>query len=179
MQTADWALVISLCSVAIALASFGWNVWSKFIYPKPRIRVTFGFMVVVGRDRSEDENILSLSATNMGPGPVTLYSAVVRDKRGRFRRKGWGLLNPLHNYPIEKNRSVGPFGGGLPKKIDVGESFAVHFVPDHEALAGSNIVQIGFSDTFGRRHWAHRKALHQTRPSIRNACDKSGKTYKV
>ena len=31
MTTADWALVISLCSFAVALAGFVWNVWSKFM----------------------------------------------------------------------------------------------------------------------------------------------------
>jgi hypothetical protein len=36
MTTADWALVISLCSVAVSLAGFVWNVWSKFIYPRAK-----------------------------------------------------------------------------------------------------------------------------------------------
>jgi hypothetical protein len=44
MQTADWALVISLCSAGVSLASFIWNVWSKFIYPKPVVQVSFQMM---------------------------------------------------------------------------------------------------------------------------------------
>jgi len=41
MQTADWALVIGLFSLVVSVASFIWNVWSKFIYPKPVVRVSF------------------------------------------------------------------------------------------------------------------------------------------
>jgi hypothetical protein len=36
MTTADWALVISICSAIVSLASFVWNVWSKFVYPSRR-----------------------------------------------------------------------------------------------------------------------------------------------
>ena len=42
MTTADWALIISLCSLLLAMAGFVWNVWSKFIYPKPKVRVSIG-----------------------------------------------------------------------------------------------------------------------------------------
>ncbi len=44
MTTADWALVISICSAFLALASFIWSVWSKFIYPKARVETTFSIM---------------------------------------------------------------------------------------------------------------------------------------
>jgi hypothetical protein len=44
MTVVDWALVIGLFSAAIALASFVWNVWSKFIYPKPKVQMSFGYI---------------------------------------------------------------------------------------------------------------------------------------
>lgn len=47
MTTADWALVVSFFSIAIAFASFIWNVWSKFIYPKPRLQLHIGIMEVI------------------------------------------------------------------------------------------------------------------------------------
>ena len=65
MQTADWALVISLCSFGVSLAAFVWNVWSKFIYPKPQVQVAFRMMTIV-QGGSADESILSLSATKHG-----------------------------------------------------------------------------------------------------------------
>ena len=143
MQTADWALIISLCSTAIALISLGWNIWSKFIYPKPKVRVAFNFMTVVGQ---KDEKVLSLSATNMGPAEVTLYSALVRTKKKwSWRNRGFGLLNPLHDYPLRKDHSIGPFGGGLPKKLAVGEQFSIYFIPDHESLARDDYDRIGFN----------------------------------
>ena len=46
MTTSDWALIISLCSLAVALSSFVWNVWSKFIYPKPTVRVTLQATII-------------------------------------------------------------------------------------------------------------------------------------
>ena len=47
MTVADWALVISICSAAVLLAGFVWNVWSKFIYPKPKVAVSFQFMTMM------------------------------------------------------------------------------------------------------------------------------------
>jgi hypothetical protein len=160
MRTADWALVISLCSFGVSLAAFVWNVWSKFIYPKPQVQVAFRMMTIV-QGGSADESILSLSATNMGPIEVTLYNALVVFPAGRFRLRSdrYGLLNPLHNYPTQTNPVIGPFGGGLPKKLEVGEQFTVHLVPDHEFLAKGNYQRIGFTDTFGRSHWASRRVI--------------------
>jgi len=124
VSTADWALVISICSAIVSLAGFVWNVWSKFIYPKPRVQVSFSFMRVVQGNFS-GEKVLVLSATNMGPVQVTLYYALVTYSRWAPRLSSVGVLNPLHNYPAQTTHSIGPFGGGLPKKLDVGEQFSV------------------------------------------------------
>jgi hypothetical protein len=48
MTTADWALVISILSALLSFAGFVWNVWSKFIYPKPDLRVHFSMMGFIG-----------------------------------------------------------------------------------------------------------------------------------
>jgi hypothetical protein len=50
MQVADWALLISLLSLAISIAGFVWNVWSKFIFPKPKIDLSLTVMRVVHSD---------------------------------------------------------------------------------------------------------------------------------
>jgi hypothetical protein len=175
VTTADWALIISILSAATAFAGFVWNAWSKFIYPKPRVRVTFQFMHVIAAGE-RDNDVLSLSATNLGPTEVTLYLATVgtRKKYMRWRVTKFGLLNPLHNYPVEQDRSVGPFGGGLPKKLQVGEQFSVHFVANHEPLSKDNYDCIGFSDTFDRYHWAPLKQLRKTREHIRDHIKKHG-----
>jgi hypothetical protein len=157
MTTADWAFVISIISALISAAGFVWNVWSKFIYPKPCVQVSFSMMTIFQGGRA-DEHILSLSATNMGPIEVTLHSALVAFPAGPFSIKSdrYGLLNPLYDYPMRSNHVIGPFGGGLPKKVGVGEQFTVYLVPDHEYLAKGDYQHIGFTDTFGRYHWAKR-----------------------
>jgi hypothetical protein len=72
-----WALVISICSAAVSLAGFVWNVWSKFIYPKPRVRISFQMMRTVLPGTGIGEQVLVLSATNMGPVQVTLRTALI------------------------------------------------------------------------------------------------------
>jgi hypothetical protein len=71
----------------VSFAGFIWNVWSKFIYPKPRVYVSFGMMRVV-QGGSAGEQILALGATNMGPVQVTLHSALVTYSR-------WGRLSSV------------------------------------------------------------------------------------
>jgi hypothetical protein len=65
MTTADWALVISIFSAVVAVASFLWNVWSKFIYPKPVVRVSFAMVTIMQRGAA-DIGVLRLGATNYG-----------------------------------------------------------------------------------------------------------------
>jgi hypothetical protein len=180
VTTADWALVISICSAAVSLASFVWNVWSKFIYPKPAVRVSFQMMRVVTPGHSVDEQILTLIATNMGPAQVTLRTALVAypatfpwQKYHRF-----SVLNPLHNYPVMNDHTVGPFGGGLPKKLEIGEQFSVYLIPDHETLARGDYQRIGFDDTFGSLHWARRRHILDALPQIREACERAGKAWR-
>ena len=52
MTTADWALAVSLCSFAVALAGFVWNVWSKFIFPKAKVRSYISIYLIIDGDGS-------------------------------------------------------------------------------------------------------------------------------
>ena len=71
MTTADWALVISLCSAAISLAALAWNIWAKFIFPKPTVRVSFSVNRMFP-DRAKVGKFLTLSATNRASSPRCL-----------------------------------------------------------------------------------------------------------
>jgi hypothetical protein len=188
MTIADWALVISICSAMVSLAGFVWNVWSKFIYPKPRVSVSLQFMTMMVPSPHDKYSVTggeneALSATNMGPIAVTLYVVVAAKSRRnwlRLKPAATAVLNPLPrfpNYPGEFDVTTGPFAGGLPKKVEVGDQFAVYFVPDHAGLARDEIDRVGFSDTFGRTHWAPKKHLVEARKHIREACNKAGKVY--
>jgi hypothetical protein len=151
----------------------------------PKVAVSFQYITTFGPHPNDetlvtdsDNDALSLSATNMGPIQVTLHNALTKN---RDRKGGFGLLKPLPRFPNYRGEfqvASGPFGGGvLPKKIEVGEQFFVYFVPDYEALTSDDITHVGFSDTFGRFHWASKKDLIEARKHIREACDKAGKRY--
>jgi hypothetical protein len=169
MTTADWALAISLGSLVIALAGFVWNVWSKFIFPKPKVQVSFSYMTALIGDHQVP--VISLSGTNHGPIPVTLKMSMMWMKREGFRRRRFAVLQPWHNFPRRPATSVGPFGGHLPKRLDVGEQHSVHFMPEHEAIAGDDYDDIGFVDMFGRHHWASRRQIRETRRALREETD--------
>jgi hypothetical protein len=129
MQTADWALVISILSALTSLAGFIWNVWSKFIYPKPQVRVHFSMVTAVYPRRAPDPNpvrALSLAATNMGPSEVILHSALVMFQNHFFQEKRYALMNVLPQFPSTTDYETeyemlggGPFAGGFPKKLMV------------------------------------------------------------
>lgn len=177
MTTGDWALIISLCSFAVALGSFIWNVWSKFIYPKPQIRVTFQASIIFHPGSSDhQQEFLSLNATNHGPGDVTLHSAVVyhrkekwwKDWRAFFKkhyRRQYGILNPLHDFPNRFDHTIGPFSGGLPKKLPVGESFSSYFPREVDWFQHKGF-RIGFSDSFGRNHWCTKRDVEKVRKDV-------------
>jgi hypothetical protein len=188
VTTADWALVISLLSFAVSLAGFIWNVWSKFIYPKPTVRVHFSMVTAFypGRQRDPDPvRALSVSATNMGPEEVILRSALIKFKPYWFSEVSYGILNVLPRMPLSTDYEAeydlgggGPFAGGFPKKLAVRESFSVYLVPDHETLARGDYQHIGFDDSFGRMHWVSRKDILTALPSIRAACERSNKDWR-
>ncbi|WP_063683412.1 hypothetical protein [Bradyrhizobium stylosanthis] len=173
MQTADWALIISLFSLVISAASFIWNVWSKFIYPKPVIRVSFKMVQIIANDLDWVPEVLELSATNMGPGDITLSKALVKFTGYFGQTTSYGLLSTLEAFPRYLDHRRGGLGVGFPAKIAVGETYSAYLVPAHELLAKGNYQRVGFSDSFGRNHWAPRKDILEALTYIRDACDKS------
>ena len=172
MNTADWALAISILSFVVALGGFIWNVWSKFIYPKPRVRVKCAFVHIIELGRPETNDAVSLIAVNHGPIDVTLRTSLLVKRNWFGVSTGYGILKPLFNYPAEK-RTLGP-STGFPKKLAVGEQFSVLFIPNHSSIASDEWSQIGFDDTFGRIHYARRRDLKETRRHVSEYIEKHG-----
>jgi hypothetical protein len=166
MTTADWALIVSLCSLTIALGSFVWNVWQKFIYPKPIVVVSVAKMVVFQGGASSQPHV-SLQLVNHGPNDTTINNAIIQSKKHRFDKIQWALLNPIHNFPMEPYVGVGPFGGGLPKQLKVGESFTLRFPYEDAAFLRQPIFRIGVNDIFGRTYWAPRRQLRKLLKNFR------------
>lgn len=168
MTTADWAIIISLGSLAVSIAGFVWNIWSKFIYPKPRIRVGMSNVIAIGDGWEQTPPCVSLSVVNHGPGEVTLDNALARPRRrwlGLRRPRIYGMLNPFNNWPYDLSTN-GPFSGGLPKTLNVGETFNVHFPRSRHWYDEANLVRFGFTDSFGRIHWATRSQCKEVRAEI-------------
>ena len=155
MKTADWAFVISILSLVVALVSLIWNVWSKFIYPKPRLRVSFGIVNPVEHGRIL-EPFLRLITVNHGPSETTVEFAITRE-RSRLLRWRYSVLKPLD----PKQHHFGVFSGVLPKELPVGKSLSVYFPFDHEDLKARPISDVGFKDVFGRRYWARRAEVKE------------------
>ena len=166
MTTADWAFVISLSSLAIALAGFVWNVWSHFIYPKPRVETGISVMEVLHEGGGSGPQCVSLNATNHGPAEVTLRSAIARRKKKWFwSKRGMAILLPYNEFPYDLNTD-GPFSGGLPKKLAVGEQFSARFPLVKNWFEKMELIDFGFADTFGRNHWCPRRMVQEVREKV-------------
>ncbi len=169
MTTADWALVVSIFSFIVSLGGFVWNVWSKFIYPRAKLRASIGIYLIMDGDGSPARKFIQLSAINYGPTEITLHSHQAKRRQGflwfRCNQK-LALINPI-SHP-DSDQPTGWFAPGFPKKLAVGESVNVYF--SREAPKGwiekSDLYYFGFSDTFGRLHWCSRKNAKKFRANV-------------
>ncbi len=106
---------------------------------------------------------ICLSAVNHGPIEATL-------KMGILKSAHFGLLNtrfaehailkPHTSFPYNME-DFHPFGGGLPKKLAVGEEFSVYLSSKLNWPKRYHVL-VGFVDTFGRNHFASKKNFVST-----------------
>lgn len=167
MKTADYALVVSLFSALVAIASFAWNVWSKWLYPKAKLKLGFSLVVAnFGNGPLENQpRFLRLSMTNFGPTELTVTTCALAISPCRFWQKPrHAIVNPMSNI-YDPHPEGEPFAGVLPKKLAVGESFDLFFPPDSE-FATFKLRRLGMFDSFGRFHGAPRKNLKEARKEV-------------
>jgi len=168
MTTADWALAVSLFSFVVALAGFVWNVWSKFIYPRAKVRAYIAVMLLIDDDGSPDRQYIQLSATNYGPTDVTLHSLQAKRRQGFlwFRRnRKLAFINPVaHPDSVTPIR----WAPGFPKKLAVGEGVSVFFSADAPKnwVEEFDLYYFGFSDSFGRSHWCSSSNARKFRTDV-------------
>ena len=150
--TADYALVISVFSAVVSVAGFVWNIWSKFIYPKPRLLARMRTSLLVGTVHNLP-SVLSFSAINHGPGDITLKQVI-----GKVRKKyPWSksqraILKCYLNWPHSLQESeIGQYPN-LPCKLEVGDSYDLHFPTN--IFVGGKVTDLAFVDGFGREHWS-------------------------
>lgn len=164
LTTADYALIVSLTSVLIALGSLVWNVWSKWIYPTPKIRVQFAVIQLLHQGQAgEPPRFLSLTMTNFGPTETTIQHIDVKFKPRKFGdRARHAIVNPIHNLAAPQ-LEMGPFAGGLPKKLGVGEQFSLYLPFEADSVGRMSVQRLGVRDIFGRFHRAPNKHIRQVR----------------
>lgn len=118
MTTADWAFVVSIFSAIVSLVSLAWTVWSKWLHPKPKIRIGFAVMHIID-ENGKSPPFLEANATNFGPTDTTITNLVARSradgwwyKLGRDRWT-WGVMVTANNIPdaIHARRAA---HGGMP-----------------------------------------------------------------
>lgn len=175
--TADYAFVVSLCSAGISLFSLGWNIWSKFIFPKPKVRVwadvrcahlSSGHICTVSSDGTIAGGFphaemfapaISIAATNFGPGAVTIDMAIGKVRWfHKVAERGHAVIMPYNNYPHDLG-TKGFFSGGLPKKLDVGEEIILYFPISDDLIGSGNLGALGVRDSFSRMHWVSRRTM--------------------
>jgi len=172
VTTADYALFVSLAAAAVSIVALLWNVWQKYIFVKPVLQVTLGIYRVVqpqpGGTVAEGRQLVNLTATNMGPGPVILHSCIFKTKADRWRPYRYRILSPIHgDVTSAVPLSIGPFSGGLPAKIDAGEVKSFYFPYDKDCFLKEPIHRVGISDTYGRNNWCQRRAIKRATRSYR------------
>jgi len=154
--TADYALIVSMVSLCFAVASFVWNVWSKFIFPKPRVEVKIAFTYALG-DGGNWPPAITLTAINHGPLEVTLKGAIgfIRPPLP-FGKSLRAILKAYTNWPYTLAETDFGTTPGLPVRVPVGEQFSVHFPED--ILKNKKLTNLGFKDGFDREHFADRSS---------------------
>ena len=170
MNTSDYALIASLLSIVISIGALLWNVWQKFIFVKPALQVAFGVYNVSQPASAEvakptGHRLLCLTATNMGPGVVILYACIYKAKAHWRARTELGYLNPIHGDPTDPHPvGIGPFGSGLPAKIDVGDAKSFYFPYSRECFLRdglSGLSRVGINDTYHRNTWCHSRDMRR------------------
>ena len=164
--TADYALIVSIFALTITIGNFVWNIWSKFIFPKPRVEVRLAFVLVPSAGTKDWPKALCLIAVNHGPGSVQLMTGM-----GRLRRKfPWNrqldaIFKGYDNWPNDLNSAT--LGGpGLPKRLDVGETYQMFLLPTPDKYRQMKLF--GFFDTFGRTHWATDGSIRSALKDLKN-----------
>jgi hypothetical protein len=173
MTVSEVSLVISLFAVFISVVALLWNVWQKFIFVKPNLQVSFGVYNVVERvspdlAQPSGQRLLNMTVTNMGPGPVILYACVGRTRAHWWTKPKFALLNPIHGDPTAQQPiGIGPFGSGLPVKIEPGEIKSFYFPFTRECLLGEGFERVGINDTYQRNTWCRRSDMQKVNKSYR------------
>lgn len=154
--TSDYALIVSLISLCFAVASFVWNVWSKFILPKGKLVVMFDTSSV---EAGTDTHV-RFEAVNFGPTDLIVIAPVMPTKRKTSlspMRAWWTLQGGTRNVVGGKRLLEAK---EWPVRVSPGESISVEIsISSLRRGIEKKGLGIGFMDTFSRFHEIPKKGF--------------------
>jgi hypothetical protein len=148
------ALIVSIVSVVIASLALGWNVYRDVIL-KPKVVVSVAVVAVIHETLPHRPQYLNITATNFGPGVVTLSSIHVKNStlwRRILRKVQYAYITPDYTNPMS---------GRLPAKLETGDKVELLLPYDANCLLGREFTHVGLTDFYSRTHWTSRRAMKQ------------------
>jgi hypothetical protein len=161
-------IAISLVSLLMSGLALGWNMYRELAL-RARVRVRFS---IVSVDGGPDE-FLSISATNMGPGPVQIEMIDCKDA------PFWRVLTRTVKYFVVRPDFTNPLNHRLPHRLDVGDRLTELLPYDEQCLLRVGVTHVGFSDSFGRDHFAPKGQVRLAKRSFQQQFGNRGKIGKV
>ncbi len=153
---AEIALAISILSLLVAGASFGWNIY-KEIGLRARVGVDLSIVTLISGYEDINPVFVMVHCVNRGPGKVKLDN--LHFKFIKLLDQGKTKVG----YAITAYDREHPNSSSLPVAIDVGETarFLVPFTAD--CFLKLDVTDFAVSDSFGRDHWIKKRQLQKAR----------------
>ncbi len=152
---------ISLFALLVSAISLGWNIYRDVIL-KARVKVRFSLSSLYNEKFKKPMDFLVLTATNFGPGRITLNMITLMEA------PLWRRLLRCQKTAVMIYDYENPFSTRLPIKIEVGDKAELLIRWEKECFLGKPTTHIGLSDSFGRVHWAPAADVRKARAEYRN-----------
>ncbi|MEO0368953.1 MAG: hypothetical protein AAF197_09240 [Pseudomonadota bacterium] len=150
-------LCIAVFSLIVSCTMAGWTIYRDAIQ-KPKFRMSIAITVLLGDGERVGEEMITVTALNLGPGSNRVGSLIGRRSRwDRWIRRDLGQW--FLNYDLDHFLSVKPNS-----RLEIGDK-ATFVIPFTEVgfLGFAQLHQVGMVDGFGRNHWIPQKQLERAR----------------
>jgi len=169
MIYSDPAFWISVISLAIAIVSLGWHIYKEFRRPKLKLSLSLS------------PGTLQISATNLGPGNITLINQAALKYKWSYLRKiikkdPYKFISvnssKLIGQTIRDYKSLGwPTSMfSFPRPLVPGEMDVFNLRYERiNSIKEPAIINIGILDSTGRIHWASKKEFRRVKKEFKKA----------
>jgi hypothetical protein len=147
MATDQLALIVSVCSAILASLALGWNIYRDVVL-KAKVVVSFSVVTILSEALPHKPQYLDITATNFGPGAVSLGTIIAADRplwRRLLRKVRYAFIYPDYTNPLSAR---------LPAKLETGDKLNLLLPFDEKCFLAHNYTSIGLSDFYDRTHWA-------------------------